>query len=77
MPDNHNNESSTFAQLVQRIAERVRPVCSHMPEAEFHALVEQMARIEQKYIHYPKLVPTRLRDTGRSWGEEQEGEDGG
>ena len=65
MPDNANNESSTFVELVRRIADRVRPVCAHMPEPEFDALVEQMAQIEQKYIHYPKVVPIQLRDLGR------------
>lgn len=63
MPDKLNTETTTFAELVQRIAERVRPVCAHMPEEEFRALVEQMARIEHKYIHYPKPVPRELRSS--------------
>ena len=57
----------TFQQLVRRIAERVRPVCAHMPEREFRTLVERMARIEQKYIHHPKPVPRELRERGPLW----------
>jgi hypothetical protein len=51
----------SFRQLVWRIAERVRPVCAHMPETEFRALIEKMATIEQKYIHHPNPVPKELR----------------
>lgn len=61
MRDTLNHSESTFRELVLRIAERVRPVCLHMPEEEFWALVEQMARVEQKYIHYPNEVPRQLR----------------
>jgi len=61
MPDTLSHSESTFRELVLRIAERVRAVCLHMPEEEFWALVERMARIEQKYIHYPNEVPRGLR----------------
>ena len=57
----------SYLELVLAIAARVRPVCQRMPEAEFRALVEQMARIEQKYIHYPNPVPTELRHEGPLW----------
>ena len=53
---------STFQELVERIAARVRPFCENMPEAEFRALIEQMARIQHKYIHYPLSVPHGLQD---------------
>ena len=60
MPDRHNNSDSTYHELVERIAARVRPVCQRMPEAEFRRLIEQMARVEQKYLHHPSAVPTKL-----------------
>ena len=59
----------TLRQIVHRIAGRLRPVCTHMPEAEFRELVEKMARIEQKFIHHPKEVPRQLRDVGPLWPE--------
>ncbi|MFL5615218.1 MAG: hypothetical protein ACJ796_16245, partial [Gemmatimonadaceae bacterium] len=40
------------------------PVRTYMPEDEFRVLVEQMARLEQKYIHYPNPVPRELRKSG-------------
>lgn len=52
MTDHLSDNTSTFRELVQAISARVRPVCPLMPEEEFRTLVEQMARIEQKYIHY-------------------------
>lgn len=64
MPDNPNTETTTYDELVRRITERVRPVCTYMPEDEFRALVEQMARLEHKYIHYPNPVPRELRKSG-------------
>lgn len=63
MPDERSDVDSTFHELVERIALRIRPVCPQMPETEFRALIEQMARIEHKYIHYPHLVPRGLQDT--------------
>ena len=60
MSDTHNDVDSTFRELVERLAVRVRPVCQHMPEEEFRRLIEQMARVEQKYIHHPSVVPKRL-----------------
>ena len=36
-------------ELVRRIAERVRPVCSDWPEEEFRALVRRMAIVQRKY----------------------------
>ena len=66
--DPHDSDF-TFRQLVERIADRVRPVCANMPEAEFRQLVEQMARIEQKYIHYPNEIPGKLRSPGTGASE--------
>ena len=60
MPHRHNNSDSTYHELVERIAARVRPVCQRMPETEFRRLIEQMARVEQKYIHHPSAVPKKL-----------------
>jgi len=57
----------TFREHCWRIARRVRPVCTHMPEGEFHELVERMARIEQKYIFYPDPVPRDLRGHSAIW----------
>ena len=68
MPDDRSDADSTFRDLVERIAQRVRPFCTTMPEVEFRALVEQMARIEHKYIHYPRGVPRGLQD-GADWPE--------
>ena len=34
-----------------RIAERLRPLCAHVPEEEFSALVAKMAEVEIKYAH--------------------------
>jgi hypothetical protein len=31
------------------IAHRLRPICSHFPDEEFAALIDQIARIEYKY----------------------------
>jgi hypothetical protein len=68
MPHRHNNSDSTFHELVERIAERVRPVCRRIPEPEFRLLIEQMARVEQKYLHHPSAVPKKLEgDAG--WPE--------
>jgi hypothetical protein len=61
MADNHHDSESTFQDLVERIAARVRPVCHLMPESEFRLLIEQMARVEQKYIHHPSAVPSKLQ----------------
>ena len=69
MPDRDNDSESTYRELVARIAARVRPVCTRMPEDEFRALVEQMARVEQKYIHYPFGVPTDLGGDNAGWPE--------
>jgi hypothetical protein len=66
MTDHSHDSEFTLRDLVQRIAERVRPVCTHMPEDQFRALVEQMARVEQKYIHYPQDVPRELRGDNAS-----------
>lgn len=68
MSENHSDSTSTYRELVERIATRVRPVCSRMPETEFRRLIEQMARLEQKYLHHPRSVPGELEgDAG--WPE--------
>lgn len=71
MPDHANDGESTYRELVERIATRVRPVCTRMPEDEFRALVEQMARVEQKYIHHPFGVPTALGGDNAGWPEDR------
>jgi hypothetical protein len=41
------------------ISLRLRPVCSHFPEAEFDALVDRIAGIEYKYAQKAaRIVPT-------------------
>jgi hypothetical protein len=42
--------SETLSLLVERIRERIRPVCPNMPDAEFEALTQRMADIEHKYL---------------------------
>ena len=41
--------SARLQGLITDIARRLRPVCGAMPDAEFHALVERMARTQYKY----------------------------
>jgi hypothetical protein len=40
---------SILAALRADIARRIRPLVSHLPEAEIATLIEQMARIQYKY----------------------------
>lgn len=40
----------------KRIAERIRPVCAHMPEEDFEKMVTRMALIE--YKHSMEATPT-------------------
>jgi hypothetical protein len=40
----------------KRIADRIRPVCTHMAEEEFELMVTRMALIEWK--HAPEATPT-------------------
>jgi hypothetical protein len=41
--------STRLQGLIEDITRRLRPVCGAMPEAEFQALVERMARTQYKY----------------------------
>jgi hypothetical protein len=44
--------------LKKDIADRLRPVCSHLPDDEFAGLIDQIARIEHKYAQKAaKIVP--------------------
>lgn len=36
--------------LLDQLRKRIRPVCSHMSEAEFNALTQRMAELEVKYM---------------------------
>lgn len=45
-----------YSELLARIRERVRPVCSEMPEDEFDALTARMAEIEWKYTRGASLA---------------------
>lgn len=68
MSEEHRTDTEcSFRELVKRIAARIRPVCAHIPEAEFRSLVERMASVEQKYIHYPNPVPPSLRGNEDIW----------
>jgi hypothetical protein len=40
-----------YSELLRQIRDRVRPVCSEMPQDEFDALTARMAEIEWKYTH--------------------------
>jgi len=42
-------DSPRLAELRAAIAERLRNVCSAMPQDEFDALVARMAEVERKY----------------------------
>jgi hypothetical protein len=48
---------TTLEATRKRIAERIRPVCTHMSEEEFEVMVTRMALIEWK--HAPEATPTR------------------
>lgn len=49
-------------ELKTEIADRLRPVCSHFPDDEFAALIDQIARIEHKYAI--RAWPNALRAGG-------------
>ena len=44
--------------LIKSMSKRLRPVCSHMPPAEFDAMVRNMADIELKYAD--QAAPTHV-----------------
>jgi hypothetical protein len=56
-------DSPRLAELRAAIAERLRNVCSAMPQDEFDTLVARMAEVEYKYAAY--AVNDRLR---AEWG---------
>lgn len=35
--------------LVAQVADRLRPVCAHLPEAEFDALIRRIAHVQWKF----------------------------
>jgi len=41
-----------YAELLSRIRERMRPLCSRMPQAEFDALTARMAEIEWRFTQH-------------------------
>ena len=43
------HRSKRLERAKEDIVRRLRPICAHMPEAEFDALAEQMAELEIKY----------------------------
>jgi hypothetical protein len=47
MPD---HQDARLEELARTIADRLRSLCSHMPEPAFEAMVRRMAAIEIKYI---------------------------
>lgn len=55
-----------YSELLTSIRERIRPVCSEMPQEEFDALTARMAEIEWKYAHRPLsiLPPPGRADSG-------------
>jgi hypothetical protein len=63
--------SARLQGLIEDITRRLRPVCGAMPEAEFQALVERMARTQYKYeMRAPERASegTAERSTGRPGG---------
>jgi hypothetical protein len=49
-------DGTTLEATRRRIADRIRPVCTHMSEEEFELMVTRMALIEWK--HAPEATPT-------------------
>jgi hypothetical protein len=39
----------TLLEILEKVRERVRPVCPNMPEDEFNVLTAKMAELEYKY----------------------------
>jgi len=46
-----NDYSRDYGQILGSLRERVRSVCSHLPESEFLQLTERMAQLEWKYLN--------------------------
>ena len=57
MPDNAN--AATIAEIAERIAARLRHVCTHMSDEDFAAMVRRMAELEHK--HYTRATWGILR----------------
>jgi hypothetical protein len=52
-------ETQQLGTLAHEIAGRLRPVCQHLPEAEFDALVERIALLQRKYEQQRKRELSR------------------
>jgi hypothetical protein len=47
--DRREWEDRQLQALEEKIAERLRSVCEHVPDEEFKRLIERMARVQRKY----------------------------
>ena len=58
-------EAGRLAEVEREIAERLRPVCPHIPQIEFETLVKRIAYVRRKYEQrrYEELfrVPDEMR----------------
>ena len=47
--DRQHERTDRHRQLAAEVAERLRPVCAHLPEAAFSELVQDIARMKMRF----------------------------
>lgn len=58
----------TLVEILEKIRNRVRSVCQHLPDEEFNALTLKMAQLEFKYEQQPERLSSFPPDVARREG---------